>query len=769
MDGWIVLETSIEQKQFEKDLAKLKKQAEKESNQIEKLLSKKSKLEIDNSKAKHKLDELYDKAELVGKKMGEMESVNLPKDLASNLNYQKLINQHDQILNRADEYEAKIESNVSEINNLNSKISETNQKHQETTRKIEEIKGKSKGINVDFSNIGNSIMGCVKKVGQMALALFSVRGAYSLISQATSTLSQYNDNIANKLYGIKLMFASALEPLITRIVNLAWKLMYYINYIAKAWFGVDLFASATEKSLKDSSKNAKKLKNTLAGFDEMNVLNDNGSTGLSGASGPSMPDMPQGEVPSWVKWIAENKDTILGFLKKAAILIGLLKLGELLVKILSIGKAMSSVVSWIKKIFSADKLLKATGIMLMVTGVTMLITAFQKLFFHWDEMSTKEKVLTALLAVLGAAFIALGYAIATGFSVATLGIGAIIAAVVAAVTAVVAFIAKLATEEKAIKSVEDAEKSLKEATEALTEANNTYIDSVDNAEEKLKALEEAERRTGLSGEELNRQVEQGILDYKDMTAEQREVYKAYLDNDQAQKALNESSKELTKAKKEEKIASWENKLAVMAEKGQYDEYKKAVVEAFERGELSSKEARDLIGKSMSEMSRDSQKTFMQDLPNDIKNGLDPKNYETTAQKLTKWASELGKNIGKGISSATQWVKEKLGFSSGGITISGKSKKGYAKGGIVYPKLQYLASGGIINQPGRGVPLTQAIGGERGQEGILPLTDSQQMDLLGASIARHMSINLTNINQMNGRTISRELKKIDASNGFATNG
>ena len=104
-----------------------------------------------------------------------------------------------------------------------------------------------------------------------------------------------------------------------------------------------------------------------------------------------------------------------------------------------------------------------------------------------------------------------------------------------------------------------------------------------------------------------------------------------------------------------------------------------------------------------------------------------------------------------------------GYAKGGITY------GYAKGGIAYPRLQYFANGGIINQPGRGVPLTQAIGGEKGQEGILPLTDSQQMDLLGQAIARHMNINLTNINQMNGRTISRELKKIKAQQDFATNG
>lgn len=83
-------------------------------------------------------------------------------------------------------------------------------------------------------------------------------------------------------------------------------------------------------------------------------------------------------------------------------------------------------------------------------------------------------------------------------------------------------------------------------------------------------------------------------------------------------------------------------------------------------------------------------------------------------------------------------------------------------------LPRLAKGGIINMPGKGVPVGSAIGGERGQEGVIPLTDSQQMDLLGQAIARHMVINLTNVNQMDGRVISRAMKKINIESDFAFN-
>lgn len=83
----------------------------------------------------------------------------------------------------------------------------------------------------------------------------------------------------------------------------------------------------------------------------------------------------------------------------------------------------------------------------------------------------------------------------------------------------------------------------------------------------------------------------------------------------------------------------------------------------------------------------------------------------------------------------------------------------------------LAKGGIVCQPGRGVPVGygQAVAGERGQaEGVLPLTDSQQMQLLGEAIGRYVTINANITNTMNGRVISRELQKVNNTNDFAFN-
>ena len=59
-------------------------------------------------------------------------------------------------------------------------------------------------------------------------------------------------------------------------------------------------------------------------------------------------------------------------------------------------------------------------------------------------------------------------------------------------------------------------------------------------------------------------------------------------------------------------------------------------------------------------------------------------------------------------------------------------------------------------------------GESGREGILPLTDSQAMAQLGQEIGKNVIINLTNLTNLNGRVINREVKQVNAEHDFAFN-
>lgn len=83
-------------------------------------------------------------------------------------------------------------------------------------------------------------------------------------------------------------------------------------------------------------------------------------------------------------------------------------------------------------------------------------------------------------------------------------------------------------------------------------------------------------------------------------------------------------------------------------------------------------------------------------------------------------------------------------------------------------LPKLAVGGIVNNPGKGVPIGGALTGEVSREGVIPLTDSQAMEELGRAIGQYITINANITNTMNGRVISRELQKVNANSDFAMN-
>ena len=83
----------------------------------------------------------------------------------------------------------------------------------------------------------------------------------------------------------------------------------------------------------------------------------------------------------------------------------------------------------------------------------------------------------------------------------------------------------------------------------------------------------------------------------------------------------------------------------------------------------------------------------------------------------------------------------------------------------------LATGALINNPGKGVPVAngRAIAGEAGMEGILPLTDSQAMAELGKEIGKWIVVNLQNVTKLDGRVLSRQMQKITNEKSFARNG
>lgn len=332
---------------------------------------------------------------------------------------------------------------------------------------------------------------------------------------------------------------------------------------------------------------------------------------------------------------------------------------------------------------------------------------------------------------------------------------AIVTAVIALIAAIALLVEALRKERDGIKDTQTAMEDLKQAQDDLTNATNTYINAVDSAENAQKKLADAEAKAGISGKELFDQVEAGTLDYKNMTDAQREVYKAYLDNEKAQNDLKESTEELRAAKKAETQASLENSLALAKEGNNYDDYKATVVDAYKNGKISAEEARNYISRAMANMSRDSRKTFVENLPSDLQSGLNPSKYESWGTRLKNWFSNLWSDLG---SRVKEWgikigdffagafkaiingvisfienkINEAINLINGGITLINKIP-GVSVGYVGRVYLPRLAKGGIVDSA------TVAMVGEQGKEAVVPLENNTEwMDKLADRLAARMA-------------------------------
>lgn len=142
-----------------------------------------------------------------------------------------------------------------------------------------------------------------------------------------------------------------------------------------------------------------------------------------------------------------------------------------------------------------------------------------------------------------------------------------------------------------------------------------------------------------------------------------------------------------------------------------------------------------------------------------------KNAENSKNKMSLFGTAISGIVNKNhkIKIETEFLKPDTSKLLNAI----KSLSGSAFG-VTFGRLK-LSTGGIVNNPGRGVPIgSSAIGGEAGKEGVLPLTDSQAMEELGSYIGKYIVVNLTNVTELDGRVISRQQNKVQSIKDFTMN-
>lgn len=552
-------------------------------------------------------------------------------------------------------------------------------------------KTKLSGMPFQLNGIGNSIENVIKKITRWGLAIFGIRSMYMLVRQSMSTLTQYNEQLAADVEYIRFALATALQPVIERIIQLAYTLLQYVNYLAQAWFGVNLFANATteafqkqNKAMSGTVKQAKELQKTLAGFDEMNILQENGDvTSGGGGGGVGLPTddlskkLNEIKTPKWLEWLGKNGKTILKVIEGIAIALGTIKFAQLLV--------------------GASQLSGALGVLAQIGVVAIGV----------------ELLYTAL------------------------------------------------TGRELISDIMEIKKGLQDLNEIRKQEQGAAAKSQKNTLSLINTYNEAAKTTGVTKEQTQQYIDtliNGIDTYDDII-DSMEKQKSWLG------ALSGENEKITKSQQK-----YNETINV-----QLAELKKL----YDSGELNSKQKAyyiSLLEKQTTRLATENKginknSQEFKDNTERIKNNraelerITGKPYEIKTTIQTPNTNSFEAKIKSLINKITGWFGNiTLGFGWG---LGGGGFR--AKGGIYYPsKLPKLAAGGIINQPGRGVPYHGATIGERGAEAVVPLTDSQQMALLGEAIGRYITINANITNTMNGRVISREIQKVQNQSDFAMN-
>lgn len=370
MDGYLKIKTKIDNKDVDKGITelenKIKKLQEdnskssKEQNLLQKELDNYQELQASADRYKQKIKELNEEKNLMFKNSPALAvSVDTPEyaNIKSQISDMQL--KYSQATAEIDKQGPKIEKVCAKLDKVKLKQTENNAKIQQFKDKIEAIK--TNNIKNSIDGIGKSITGQISKIGKMTMAIVGIRTAWSAVRRAVSLVSQYNPQIATDLQYMSYCIANLVAPAVQWLTRLLYTALSYINAIMQAWFGVNIFANSSAKAFKKmqnsasgTAKATKEIQKSLQGFDEMNIMQDNsGNTGnTGGGTGVSTPSMDlsnmQGEVPTWLQWIIDNKDLILAVL--AGITAGLISI----------------------KIFGLDPIM-ASGIVLLISGIVYAV------------------------------------------------------------------------------------------------------------------------------------------------------------------------------------------------------------------------------------------------------------------------------------------------------------------------------------------------------------------------------------------------------------
>ena len=218
----------------------------------------------------------------------------------------------ERLTNRLNKLQAQSQATGQEMNNAFTRIKGS---VKNAITHISNMGGKMKTLLTGSKGLGKNISGAfesgIKSIKKFALALLSVRTAFSVISRAMQSYLSYDTQLANSVQNCWNVLGSLLAPILEYLVGLFTKLVSYVNAFVKALTGVDLVARANTKAINGQTKATKKLNEAQSSLDEFHTINKDDGSGGDGNKPITVGEVDLGKLDVLFKWIDKAKELLM--------------------------------------------------------------------------------------------------------------------------------------------------------------------------------------------------------------------------------------------------------------------------------------------------------------------------------------------------------------------------------------------------------------------------------------------------------------------------
>lgn len=177
---------------------------------------------------------------------------------------------------------------------------------------IGNMAGRFKQLVTHNKSLNTGLGASAKNFAKMVLSMFSVQSVFSMLSKAANAYLSDNQQLQDQIQDMWSTLGAFMGPAIETIVAWLAKGVAYLNAFVKALTGIDVVAKRNAQAIEKQAKAQESL--TSAAFDEQNKLSDT-STDTSAENSSSGFKIEEIQTPAWMERGADTLKKIGSLLK----------------------------------------------------------------------------------------------------------------------------------------------------------------------------------------------------------------------------------------------------------------------------------------------------------------------------------------------------------------------------------------------------------------------------------------------------------------------